>query len=267
MSYPVLWHFPVSHFAEKVRWALDWKRIPHVRQALGMGYVPRALWATGQARLPILFLDGAAIADSTRIIAALERHTPEPPLYPADAAERGRALMLEDFFDEELGPALRTVVAGTLFERDPAAALATLTTGMGGAAQRAVRMISPLFVRYYRGRHQISTTTIERGREQVRAALDRIRAEVAPSGYLVADRFSVADLTAAALLSPIVRPPEFPYLPPGPVPPAIAPYRDELSRHPAFAWAAEMYRRHRGTSSEVRVGATDTRASAVSPRA
>jgi len=73
MTTPVLWHFPISHYNEKARWALDWKRIPHVRRALAMSYVPRALWATGQAKLPILFLDGQAIADSTRIIEALER--------------------------------------------------------------------------------------------------------------------------------------------------------------------------------------------------
>ena len=24
---PLLWHFPISHFNEKVRWALDWKGI------------------------------------------------------------------------------------------------------------------------------------------------------------------------------------------------------------------------------------------------
>ena len=77
---PVLWHFPISHYNEKARWALDWKRIPHVRRALAMSYVPRALWATGQAKLPILFLDGQAIADSTRIIEALERLQPEPAI-------------------------------------------------------------------------------------------------------------------------------------------------------------------------------------------
>ena len=70
---PVLWQFRQSHFNEKARWALDWKGIPHVRRALAMSYVPRALWATGQAKLPILHLDGQAIADSTRIIEALER--------------------------------------------------------------------------------------------------------------------------------------------------------------------------------------------------
>src|SRR5207245_4303554 len=92
---PLLWHFPISHFNEKARWALDWKRLPHRREVLALGYMSRAWWASGQVRLPILFLDGVAVSDSTRIIEALEKRQPEPPLYPSDPAERTRALALE----------------------------------------------------------------------------------------------------------------------------------------------------------------------------
>src|SRR6059058_1859108 len=38
MALPVLWHFTVSHFNEKARWALDFKRVPHVRRALLPGF-------------------------------------------------------------------------------------------------------------------------------------------------------------------------------------------------------------------------------------
>src|ERR1700741_375571 len=93
---PVLWHIPLSHFNEKVRWALDYKRIAHQRRVLGPNYLFRAWRATGQGALPILWLDGRAIHDSTRIIAALEEHYPEPALYPKDAAARERALAIED---------------------------------------------------------------------------------------------------------------------------------------------------------------------------
>ena len=31
---PVLWQLELSHYNEKVRWALDHKRIPHRRRAL-----------------------------------------------------------------------------------------------------------------------------------------------------------------------------------------------------------------------------------------
>ena len=33
-SVPVLWQLQVSHYVEKVRWALDYKRIPHIRHSL-----------------------------------------------------------------------------------------------------------------------------------------------------------------------------------------------------------------------------------------
>ena len=75
MAAPLLWHFTVSHFNEKARWALDFKHIPHVRRALFFSYLPRTLWRTRQPSLPVLILDG--IADSTRIIAALEQLQPD----------------------------------------------------------------------------------------------------------------------------------------------------------------------------------------------
>ena len=70
---PLLWHIPLSHFSEKVRWALDYKRIAHRRQVLGADYLIRAWRATGRGTLPILFLDGRAIGDSTHIIARARR--------------------------------------------------------------------------------------------------------------------------------------------------------------------------------------------------
>src|SRR4030095_12497288 len=107
MDVPLLWHIPLSHFNEKVRWALDYKGIAHRRRVLGADYLIRAWRATGQGKLPILWLDGRAIADSTRIIAALEERCPEPALYPHDAAARERALALEDDLDEKISPATR----------------------------------------------------------------------------------------------------------------------------------------------------------------
>src|SRR5262252_4593226 len=107
MDIPLLWHIPLSHYNEKARWALDYKNIAHHRQVLGPDYLVRAWRATGRGTLPILWLDGRAIGDSTRIIAALEPLDPERPLYPSDPAARQRALALEDDLDETLGPALR----------------------------------------------------------------------------------------------------------------------------------------------------------------
>jgi glutathione S-transferase len=239
----VLWHFPISHFNEKVRWALDFKGIPHVRRALFWSYLPRSLWHTGRPGLPILFLDGKAIGDSTRIIEALERFQPEPRLYPPDAAERRRALLLEDFFDEELGHSIRTALLGPMFASAPEAAIAGLTLGQGDGVRRSVELLFKPFRAFYTYRHGINAETIRNAPAQVEAAMDRLEAELQPSGYLVGNTFSVADLTAAALFVPLVWPPEFPA--PGPLPEAFEAYRRSVSQRPAFRWVEEMFRRHR----------------------
>src|SRR5207247_7582325 len=92
---PVLWHLKMSHYNEKARWALDYKGIPHVRSALVPGrHRDKAQKLSGGETFPVLELDGEAIGDSTRIIEALERRHPEPPLYPSDPDARTRALAL-----------------------------------------------------------------------------------------------------------------------------------------------------------------------------
>ena len=85
MDTPPPWHIPLSHYSEKVRWALDYKGIAHRRRVLGPNYLVQVWLTTGQGKLPVLWLGGQSIADSTRIIAALEECIyPEPPLYPRD---------------------------------------------------------------------------------------------------------------------------------------------------------------------------------------
>jgi glutathione S-transferase len=251
MDTPLLWHIPISHFNEKVRWTLDYKRIPHHRRVLGADYLIRAWRATRRGTLPILFLDGRAIGDSTRIIAALEDRYPEPSLYPSDVAERQRALALEDYFDEQFGPALRAAVVTPLFRYDPDIALRVLTTGMPDEAYQTLRPLVRIFPAFYRFRHRISDTKLETDRATVNAALDRIEQERQGRAYLVGDAFTVADLTAAAMLSPLLQPPEIQYPLRVELPPYLQEYRATLLRHPATQWAAGIYRLHRGRSAEV----------------
>lgn len=107
---PVLWHIGVSHYSEKVRWALDWKGVEHERREPPPGaHMALALWwSRGETKtFPVLELEGERILDSTEIIGALEARWPDPPLYPEHPADRRVALDLEDYFDEELGPATR----------------------------------------------------------------------------------------------------------------------------------------------------------------
>jgi len=251
VAHPVLWQFRISHYNEKARWALDHKGIAHKRRSLLAGlHLPVVLLRTGQKKVPVLILDGKAIPDSTRIIEALEGLKPDPPLYPKDPADRRRALELEEWFDEELGPHLRRAVFfGILSDTDYAASL--LSVGCTDRTRRLYRAIFPVMGAAMKLDMGINPESAARSREKTAAALDRIAAERQPSGYLVGDHFSVADLTAAALCAPLVIPPEFPYpFPPSP-PESATRWREESAKHPAFAWTLDIYRRHRGRSAEI----------------
>jgi glutathione S-transferase len=250
---PVLWQFRASHFNEKVRWALDWKGIVHERRSLLPGpHVPVVMWLTGQKSVPVLRLDGETLCDSTRIIAALERRFPARPLYPADPALRARALELEELFDEELGPHVRRCVFHALLP-DTDFASSVMTIGSAPLTRAMYRAAFPLTRVVMRLDMGITDDGAARSLARVEAAFDRLEREIGPHGYLVGDGFTVADLTAAALLWPLVLAPEFPYPMPTPMPPAVEGILARFRERRGFAWAGEMYRRHRGRSAAIDV--------------
>jgi glutathione S-transferase len=251
MTPAVLWHFRFSHYNDKARWALDWKSIPHVRRAVAPGpHVQQMLELSGQRAVPVLELDGTVIPDSTAIIAALEAKHPTPALYPSDPADRALALDLEEFFDEDLGPHTRRLAWHALLP-DREFCLALFTGGLDPETSEFYDGAFPMVEQVMRAEMGIDDAGVAESREKVATALDRIACERAGRDYLVGDRFSVADLSAAALLAPFIVPPEFPYSFPEPRPAAFEAMRAAFTSHPSCAWALGIYARHRGTSAEI----------------
>jgi glutathione S-transferase len=249
-----LWQLELSHYNEKVRWALDHKRIDHRRRSLLPGaHVLIARRLTGAIdTTPVLGLDGRVIGDSTQIIAALEERWPEPPLYPADPLERRRALELEDFFDEELGPHIRRAVYQVLLPH-PEIVRPLFTRGQPPVARALFSAAFPILIQGMRRTLRINAAEAERSRAATVAAMDRLESELQPTGYLVGDRFSVADLSAAALFYPAVLPREFPYRMPAEVPSEGREFIDALAARPGGQWVSEMYARHRTAGGVRRV--------------
>ena len=248
---PLLWHLKVSPYNEKVRWALDHKGVPHLRRAAMPGShrsVARRL-GTGDT-FPVLVMGGVAIGDSTRIVEALERRHPEPRLYPVEAGARVRALDLEDFFDEQLGPYLRLLVIHHA-SRDPGLLLGMFAPDLTPARRALARAGFGLIRRRTFAQFGIDDESVMGAFERVRAAGERFRAELRPSGYLASDGFSIADLTLAAMVSPVVAPPQFPYPQPQRGHPLFAPLRDALAESGLLGWALHVYEHHRGASAEV----------------
>ncbi len=250
---PVLWQVQVSHYVEKVRWGLDHKRVPHIRRSLlpGLHAVKTKRLTGDTSTTPVLTIDGRSIGDSTRIIAAVEQRWPQPPLYPEDPEQRRRALELEEFFDEELGPHIRRAFYQELLPNS--ALVAPLFTSGRPVATRAVlRAGFPALRVAMRRRFQISAESAAHSRAKMVAAVDRLEREISPSGYLVGDSFTVADLTAAALFYPVARPPQFPYaiVADDDLPASWREFVDSLAHRPGGRWVADIYRLHRGHSAE-----------------
>ena len=139
--------------------------------------------------------------------------TPSGRSIPADPEQRRRALELEDFFDEELGPHIRLLAFHEL-GKDPErfeAVIARTHARPGRRASAAARSPTPAPT------PACASASAARRRPRSRAARSSPRStgsrpSSAPNEYLVGDSFSVADLTAAALFFPLVLPDE------GPVP-------------------------------------------------
>ncbi len=252
-STPTLWQIEISHFSEKARWALAYKGVEHERHSPLPGtHIPVALWLTRGAHktFPVLQLEGRNIGDSTAIVAALEERFPDPPLYPADPEQRRRALALEDFFDEELGPHMRLLAFHELIG-DPDR-FAEIASNALPAPLRRAKGMAGLYARTYTSVRfgAGSDAAAAQAKEKILTALDRLDAELDASAgdYLVGDAFSVADLTAASLFYPLVGPPEGPVSGAG-RPESFERFREPLQSRPGFQWVEEMFRRHRAPAA------------------
>jgi glutathione S-transferase len=102
MAKIVLHQWEISPFCAKVRRLLRVKGLTYETVDYGGLRAMQAARLSGVGKLPVLDYDGTRIQDSSDIAAFLEARHPQPALYPADPAQRGRALLLEDWADESL---------------------------------------------------------------------------------------------------------------------------------------------------------------------
>jgi glutathione S-transferase len=188
----LLLQFSTSHYCRKARLALGYKQIPFQVENLTPGlHILRVKPLSGSKTVPVLLPQQkncpAVVADSTEIIRFLEAYKPEPPLYLEDDAQQQEALRLEDYFDESIGTAARFVYyqfrANEGKQIDPS-------------------WMSQIVIAIVRSQYGINANSAKIAEKKIGDAIAML-SEFWQDGYLIGDRFSVADLTAAALLSPL----------------------------------------------------------------
>ena len=196
---------PFSHYCEKARWALELCGVPYVED----GHLPifhyAAVKRAGAKRTVPILVDGATkLTDSTDIVAWADAQRPGTLLGPADA------LVLEDDFDTDLGPAARRWAYFQLLPRRDVDAVMTRNVPRWQAA--LLKALRPLAVAMLKRGLGVTPEGAARSEQKLDATFARVDALLVDGRpYLCGGRFTVADLTFAALAAPVLQPPEHPY--------------------------------------------------------
>jgi len=194
-----LLQFSTSHYCRKARLALGFKQVPYTVENLTPGlHALRLKSLTGLTTLPVLLPEiedtPAAIADSTQILKFLESFQPQPALFLADPVLQQEAWLLEDWLDESIGTATRFVYyqfrAGAGKHLDPS-------------------LFSQLVIQTVRRQYNINPATVALAEQRLNLALAVLGDRWKEHPYLVGNQLSVADIAAAALLSPLARIPHY----------------------------------------------------------
>lgn len=195
----LLLQFSTSHYCRKARLALGYKKISYQVENLTPGaHAFKLRPLTGLTTLPVLLpqLEGNpdAIADSTQILKFLDRCFPDPPLVPSDRPLQLDAWMLEDWLDESIGTATRFVYYHF-----------RASEGKSIDPSLSSQLVIQIVIRQY----GINPRSVQLAAERLSRALEVLSQRWQESPYLVGDRLSVADIAAAALLSPLALIPHY----------------------------------------------------------
>src|SRR4051794_35597807 len=98
-----LYTFKISHFSEKVRWALDFERIDYAERALLPGlHMPFIRRRAPKSSVPLLEHEGTVVQGSAAILDYIETNLGGSKLSPSPA-ERERGAELEVLADRAFG--------------------------------------------------------------------------------------------------------------------------------------------------------------------
>lgn len=240
-----LHQFSSSHFNEKARWVLQYKHVDHQRIGHLPGpHIPAMKKLSNQSSTPVLDWGGRIISGSNTIIEFVDSQVTDPPLYPSAPEQREEVIAWCKRLDDELGPAVRTLVWSAMINH-ASYAISVFGRGKSRAALFFYSLMFPFLKSVIGKANGVNPENIQRSGEIVARYLDEVASAVSTTGYLVGDQFTAADLTAAALLAPLANPAHNDMQRPSPIIDSLQEILDRYATHPAISWVEQQYRLHR----------------------
>ena len=206
-SMPRLITMAHSHYAEKARWALDLTRLPYVEDRHLPLFHRLKTRPVGGRSVPVLVVGDQVYTESAQIVEWASLHGAS--LFPTDPEQRSIALELVRWLDRELGPHARRwgyselLATPDVLNRCVATEVPLLE---GWLTPPWMFIVRPMIRRAFRITPESAARSLARVDDVFRGIADRLEAG---GGWLAGRSFTAADLTFAALASPVILPDRF----------------------------------------------------------
>ena len=205
-----LYQFPISHYCEKIRWALDFKELEYQKINWLPGLHLRAAKKIAMtSNVPILKHGTNIIQGSAQIINYLEAHFPGPSLDFEDPQLTEQAKAWERFADEQIGPHTRRIIYHDLLNY-PKLVIPLFAHEGPWYSGVYFKLSYPKLSQIMRKVMKINAAHVAESKRILEAALNKLndtlkvkQTDSSKPAYLVGDRFSRADLSVSALLAPL----------------------------------------------------------------
>jgi len=238
-----LYQFPISHFCEKVRWALEFKNIDHktINMIPGL-HINQTKKMGVKSSVPIIEHDGRFILGSLKIIDYLDESFPEHPLTPQVKKLNEEALNWEYYLAEEVGVTVRLCVYHILLDH-PKIVKPFFADNGPWYGNLFLSLAYPKLASKMRHFMKINPETAVLARSQLSSAINRLAQHYQDNQFLVGDQFSRADLTAASLLAPLSKQPKYGLNWPKELPDELNELMNEFASK--TEWVNRMYDKYR----------------------
>ncbi len=248
MTRPILYVFAISHYCEKARWALDSLAVDYELRHLAPGLhglIAKRLGAPGSS-LPLLVADGRVVHGSGAILEWADAATTNDSMRLCPDAMREECRLLEQRLDDVAGVHARRYYYSEALVEHPQTVRPMFTRdlsfGQGLLLRAAWGRVRALMIRAM----DLGFEQGQQSKQILEQELDWFDGLLSDGRrFLVGDRFSRADLTAASLLAPIALPPEHPTYGRLELPPRARADLARWSDRPTTGWVREIYRTHR----------------------
>jgi len=232
-----LYQFAISHYCEKIRWALDYKgleyQIINLLPGLHASKTKQFGSNTSNSNLPILTHGQHVIQGSSQIIDYLDLSFTDKPLTPAEHDTAKLAKEWERVADEDIGPHLRRILYHTLLAH-PKIVMPFFSHQGPWYSSLYLKIAYPKITKIMRKMMAIDDQHVQESTQTLSLTVDKLchQLEQQNSQYIVGDQFSRADLAFAALLAPLITPAQYNLPWPEAYPPEIellmSSYQDRL---------------------------------------